>query len=70
MSLIGSNLTGFALAVWVYQEIGSATRLSFVLLATAVPQLLMTPTAGALVDRWDRRWAISSATLEPASGRW
>ncbi len=58
VSLIGTNLTGFALAVFVYLETGSVTRLSFVLLASQVPQLLMTPVAGALVDRWDRRWAM------------
>ncbi|NNC75179.1 MAG: MFS transporter, partial [Acidimicrobiia bacterium] len=58
VSLIGTNLTGFALAIWVYQETGSTTQLSFVLLATSLPQLLITPFAGALVDRWDRRWAM------------
>lgn len=58
VSLIGTNLTGFALAIWVYQETGSTTQLSFVLLATSLPQLLITPFAGALVDRWDRRKAM------------
>ena len=58
VSLVGTNLTGFALAVFVYLETGSATQLSLVLLAAQVPQLLITPVAGALVDRWDRRWAM------------
>jgi DHA3 family macrolide efflux protein-like MFS transporter len=58
VSLVGTNLTGFALAVFVYLDTGSVTQLSFVLLASQVPQLIMTPLAGALVDRWDRRWAM------------
>ena len=58
VSLVGTSLTHFALSIWVFQETGSATRLSFVLLASQLPQLLFTPIAGALVDRWDRRWAM------------
>ncbi len=58
VSLVGTSLTGFALSIWVYQETGSVTKLSFVLLASQAPQILFTPIAGALVDRWDRRWAM------------
>ncbi len=58
VSLVGTSLTHFALSIWVYQETGSATQLSFVLLASQLPQILFTPIAGALVDRWDRRWAM------------
>ena len=58
VSLVGTALTHFALSIWVYQETGSATKLSFVLLASQLPQILFTPIAGALVDRWDRRWAM------------
>lgn len=58
VSLVGTSLTGFALAIFVYLETGSVTALSFVLLASQVPQLVMTPVAGALVDRWDRRIAM------------
>ncbi|MCP4964900.1 MAG: MFS transporter [bacterium] len=58
VSLVGTALTGFALSIWVYLETGSATQLSFVLLASQLPQILFTPIAGALVDRWDRRWAM------------
>ncbi len=58
VSLVGTSLTHFALSIWVYQETGSATKLSFVLLASQLPQIVFTPIAGALVDRWDRRWAM------------
>lgn len=55
VSTLGSGLTGFALGVWVYQETGSVTLFAMNLLAYAIPNLLISPLAGALVDRWDRR---------------
>ncbi len=58
VSITGTNLTGFALAIFVFQETGSATQLAGILLASQLPQLVFTPVAGALVDRWDRRWAM------------
>jgi MFS family permease len=58
VSTIGSGLTGFALGVWIYQETGSVILFSFNLLAVAVPTLIVSPFAGALVDRWDRRWVM------------
>jgi MFS family permease len=58
VSTIGSGLTGFALGVWIYQETGSVTLFAMNLLAFAIPNLLVSPFAGALVDRWDRRWVM------------
>jgi DHA3 family macrolide efflux protein-like MFS transporter len=58
ISLVGSGLTGFALGVWVYQRTGSVTQFSLILLFTALPGIIFSPIAGALVDRWDRRWAM------------
>lgn len=55
ISIIGSGLTGFALGVWVYLETGSVTQLSLIFVSFAIPRILMSPIAGALVDRWDRR---------------
>jgi DHA3 family macrolide efflux protein-like MFS transporter len=58
ISALGSYLTGFALGVWIYQQTGSATLFALISLATTVPAILLSPFAGALVDRWDRRWAM------------
>jgi MFS family permease len=58
VSLIGSGLTGFGLGVWVYLTTGSVTNLSLIMLSTAVPGIIMSPLAGVLVDRWDRRKAM------------
>lgn len=58
VSLVGSSLTGFALGVWVYQRTGSVTRFALISLFTALPGIVFSPVAGALVDRWDRRSAM------------
>ncbi|MFN2291070.1 MAG: MFS transporter [Anaerolineae bacterium] len=58
VSLTGSGLTGFALGVWVYQRTGSVTQFALISLSTALPGIVFSPIAGALVDRWDRRWAM------------
>lgn len=58
VSLFGSGLTNFALGVWVYQRTGSATQFALISLFAQLPRILVYPVAGALIDRWDRRWAM------------
>ena len=58
VSLIGSGLTSFALGVWVYQRTGSVTQFALISVFTTLPGIVISPLAGALVDRWDRRWAM------------
>nr|QEO74494.1 major facilitator transporter [uncultured bacterium] len=55
VSLTGSGMTGFALGVWVYQRTGSVTRFALVSFFASLPGILISPVAGALVDRYDRR---------------
>lgn len=58
VSGLGSGMTRFGLAIWVFLETGSAAQLAFLVIASSVPLLMMSPFAGALVDRWDRRIAM------------
>jgi MFS transporter, DHA3 family, macrolide efflux protein len=58
ISLTGSGLTGFAIGVWVFLETGSTTLFALIQLVTTLPNILMGPISGALVDRWDRRKAM------------
>ncbi len=55
VSNLGTGLSGFALGVWAYRETGSATALSLITLFATLPNLLLSPLAGALIDRWGRR---------------
>jgi DHA3 family macrolide efflux protein-like MFS transporter len=54
-SLFGSALVQFALIWWLTQKSGSATVLALATLVGMLPQILLGPFAGALVDRWNRR---------------
>jgi MFS family permease len=58
VSVVGSGLTEFALGVWVYRNSGSATDYAIVAFFIVLPHIVLSPLAGALVDRWDRRWAM------------
>ncbi|MBU1048906.1 MFS transporter [Candidatus Bipolaricaulota bacterium] len=55
LSLFGSQILQFALIWWLTETSGSATVLAISTLVALVPQIVITPLAGALVDRWDRR---------------
>jgi DHA3 family macrolide efflux protein-like MFS transporter len=54
-SLFGSQLVQFALVWWLTQKSGSGTILAVATLVGMLPQILLGPFAGALVDRWNRR---------------
>jgi len=55
LSLFGSALVQFALIWWLTQKSGSATVLAVATLVGMLPQIIIGPFAGALVDRWNRR---------------
>jgi predicted MFS family arabinose efflux permease len=55
VSLVGSGLTSFALGVWVFEQTGSATQFALIALSAVLPRVVLSPLAGAVVDRWDRR---------------
>jgi MFS transporter, DHA3 family, macrolide efflux protein len=55
ISLLGSMLVQFALVWWLTSSTGSATVLATATLAAVLPQVIIGPFAGALVDRWNRR---------------
>lgn len=61
LSLLGSSLSGFALIWWLTATTGSATILAGATLMMILPQFLVSPIAGALVDRWSRRSVIMVA---------
>ncbi len=54
-SLLGSQLVSFAVIWWLTQTTGSATVLATATLVGLLPQVVLGPLTGALVDRWSRR---------------
>lgn len=63
VSMIGSTMTGFALSIWAYQETGQATTLALMQLAYWGPTVFLSPLAGALVDRWNRKRVMMLSDL-------
>jgi DHA3 family macrolide efflux protein-like MFS transporter len=55
VSGLGSQLTGFGLAVWVFQQTHSVTQMAMIFMATAIPGIVLSPFIGALVDRINRK---------------
>lgn len=55
VSIIGSGMTTFALGVYVFQQTGSATQFALMALFGMLPRVLLSPVAGVLADRWNRR---------------
>lgn len=54
-SLLGSGLVSFALVWYLTQSTGSAAVLATATLVALLPEVFLSPFAGALVDRWNRR---------------
>ena len=55
ISVLASTMTQFALTIWAYQETRSATALGIISAAFIVPFLIMSPIAGVMVDRHNRK---------------
>src|ERR1700722_4715743 len=55
LSGLGSQLTGFGLAVWVFQQTKSVTAMAMIFMAAAIPGILLSPFLGALIDRLNRK---------------
>lgn len=66
-SLLGSQLVHFALIWWLTVQTGSATVLATASLAGILPQVILGPVAGVLVDRWSRRLVMMAADALVAS---
>lgn len=61
LSLLGSQLVQFALIWWITEEIGSASALALASLVGLVPQAVLGPFIGTLVDRWNRKAIMLAA---------
>ena len=55
ISVLATNMTGFALTIWVFEETGSATALGLMQVFFITPLLVISPLAGVMVDRYDRK---------------
>jgi DHA3 family macrolide efflux protein-like MFS transporter len=67
ISVIGTSMTGFALIVWVYQQTGQVTQVALLSFFLIAPGILISPLAGVVVDRRDRRLVMLACDLAGAA---
>lgn len=58
VAIFGSTLTAYGLGIWLYEEVGSVTIYALIAFANAMPVVLLSPIAGTVVDRINRKLAI------------
>ncbi len=58
ISMVGSAMTQFGLAIWIWKQTGNATPFSIITTAFFIPNLIFSPIAGAFVDRWPRKRSL------------
>src|SRR5687767_7533556 len=63
ISLFGSSMTRFAIGVWLYEQTGLATTLTTMIFFGNLPRIILTPFAGALTDRWNRKLVMMVSDL-------
>ena len=66
VSLVGTAMSGFGLTLWAYRTTGLATALSMVAFFNFAPMIVMSPIAGVLVDRWNRKWTMALSDMAAA----
>ena len=63
LSVLATQMTSFALTIWVFQETGSATALGLMQVFWVTPLLLISPFAGVMVDRYNRKLMMMVSDL-------
>jgi len=55
VSLLGSEMTTFAITLWAWEKTGRATSLSLILLFAFTPRVIVALFSGIIVDTWNRK---------------
>ncbi len=62
-SMVGSQMTHFAMGIWAWEKTGQATPLAMVGFFSFAPLIVFTPIAGVLVDRWNRKLVMALSDI-------
>lgn len=58
VSVIGTGMTQFALALWIWEQTGEVTPVMLTTVCFFLPSVLFAPFAGTLIDRLNRKWLM------------
>jgi len=68
ISVLASTMTGFGLSLWMYKQTESATAMGLMQVAFITPFLLLSPIAGVMVDRYNRKLMMMVSDLAAVVG--
>ncbi len=63
VSVLASSMSHFALTIWMYQQTESATAMGLMQVFFITPFLIMSPFAGVMVDRYNRKMMMMVSDL-------
>jgi hypothetical protein len=66
VSVLASSMSHFALSIWMYQQTESATAMGLMQVFFITPFLLISPFAGVMVDRYNRKLMMMLSDLPPS----
>lgn len=55
VSLLGSAMTGFGISIWLFDQTNQASSLTWAMAAFMAPVIFLSPIAGTIVDRSNRK---------------
>lgn len=58
LSTLGTRMTNFALSIFIWQQTGEVSDLALMTFCAFLSTVVVSPLAGALIDRWNRRLII------------
>ena len=65
ISILASGMSGFGLSIWMFQKTHSATAMGLMQVSFILPFLILSPTAGVMVDRYNRKLMMMISDLQP-----
>lgn len=60
VSFVGDSVYAIALGFWILQKTGSTAIMGSLMATSTLPRILISPFAGVLVDRSNRKWLLVS----------
>src|SRR5688500_5494416 len=63
VSVLASTMSQFALTIFMYEETGSATALGLMQVFFITPFLIISPIAGVMIDRYNRKMMMLVSDL-------
>jgi MFS transporter, DHA3 family, macrolide efflux protein len=68
VSVLASGMSGFALTIWMYEQTKSVTAMGLMQVFYIAPFLIMSPIAGVMVDRYNRKLMMMVSDLVAVIG--